>query len=136
MGIEVLLRPSPSTVQNISQPCAAFSRDTLLNSRWFLEEKPKGVNGIWGDILQMTQVGQVVFMQRILFIFQVNKRSAGKAQSLRISKAEWNLECDVCSMGSYVLEEMRRYRDAENLTVFPTDTIKTLLSRFIEGFLV
>ena len=117
-------------------PCAVFSRDTLLQPRWFLMEKPKGTDGIWTDILTMNPAKQHIFMQRVLFVFQVNKRSAGKAQSLRMSKNDWSLECDVSCLAGHILEEMNRFRDDDNKHVFEPAHIATMMTRFIEGYLV
>lgn len=121
--------------QTRNQPCAVFSRDTLLQSRWFLQEKPKGVEGIWSDILTMNEASQHIFIQRVLFVFDVNKRSAGRAQSLRMSKSDWSLEADLSCLAGYVLAAMRQFRDVDNKTVFDDQTIGILMTRFIEGWL-
>ena len=72
-------------------------------------------------------------MQRVLFIFDITKRSAGKAQSLRLSKADWATECDIACLAAHILEEMQKHRDENNQIVFPQDTVATLMGRFIDG---
>lgn len=86
-------------------------------------------------MLEMTEAGQNIFLQRVLFIFDVTKRSAGKAQVLRLSLQQWQTECDVCCVAAYVLEEMRRFRDPENTMVFPAETLAIVINRLIEGWL-
>ncbi|CAK9003137.1 Uncharacterized protein SCF082_LOCUS7617 [Durusdinium trenchii] len=66
-------------------------------------------------------------------MFDCMKRSAGKAQSLKLSLERWNYECDMACLGGYVLHEMQQHRNEENLHVFPAETIALLMSRFIEG---
>ena len=115
------------------QPFAVFSRDTLLQPRWFLSDKPKGTEGIWSDILKMNDGKQHIFIQRVLFVFEVDKRSAGKAQSLRMSKGDWAAECEAACLAGFVVEEMQKFRDPENAVVFEPTTITAAVVRFIEG---
>lgn len=116
-------------------PCAVFSRDTLLQPRWFLDEKPKNTEGIWSEVLVVNSAKQHIFMQRVLFIFEIKQRSAGKAQVLRLQKQEWATECDLACMAGYVLECMQRYRNADNQLTFTPASISTMMTRFIEGYL-
>lgn len=88
---------------------------------------------MWGEILQVDAAKQHIFLQRVLFMFDCVKRSAGKAQSLKLSLERWNYECDMACLGGYVLHEMQQHRNEENLHVFPAETIALLMSRFIEG---
>ncbi|CAK9021656.1 unnamed protein product [Durusdinium trenchii] len=81
----------------------------------------------------MTDAKQHVFLQRVLFIFDVTKRSAGKAQVLRLSAQQWAAECDLCCLGAYVLEQMHDHRDANNLMVFNDGVVKTVMNQLIEG---
>ncbi|CAK9001480.1 Uncharacterized protein SCF082_LOCUS6940 [Durusdinium trenchii] len=66
-------------------------------------------------------------------MFQVTSRSAGKAQVLRVGLDRWNQECDLSCLAGYILDEMYRFKDPENLLVFPNETIALLLNRYIEG---
>ena len=115
---------------------AAFSQSTLLADRWLLGGVPPKADGVWHDVLKMDPGKQHVFLQRVLFIHDVTKRKAGKAQSLRVPQATWDLEADLACLGGFILESMKTHRDPENLVVFPVETIATVLTSFIEGFLV
>ena len=114
---------------------AAFSRDTLLNSRWLLQGVPRGSEGIWRDILEMDSGKQHIFMQRVLFVHGVTKKKAGKAQILRLPNHVWELEADVACLAGTILQKMQSFRDPSNLLVFPVETIKMVMSHFIEGLL-
>ncbi|CAK9078165.1 unnamed protein product, partial [Durusdinium trenchii] len=81
----------------------------------------------------MNELKQHLFLQRILFIFEVTKRSAGKAQVLRLSLQQWNSEVDVLCLAGFVIEEMQRFRDPNNLAVFTNETLAIVMSRVIEG---
>lgn len=116
-------------------PPSAFSRETLLQSRWLLSGVPRGVEGIWYDVLIMTEGKQQLFLQRVLFSFDLAKRKAGKAQILRMSTTEWQQEADICCLGGYVLEKMRSARTSDNLVLFKKTTTDMVRSRFIEGCL-
>lgn len=83
----------------------------------------------------MNDAKQHIFLQRVLFIHDLTKRRAGKAQVLRLSTTEWLAEADLCCCGGYVLEAMRTARDPDNLVMFSVDTVKTVMARFIEGSL-
>eukprot|EP00435_Cladocopium_sp_Y103_P025652 s2929_g6.t1 len=116
-------------------PCAAFSKDCLLNGRWLLGGCPKQVAGIWGSILEMNSAKQLIFLQRILFVHSLTKQKAGRAQVLRVAAQVWDVEADVSCLGGFVLEEMRQHRTPENLLRFPGETLITVMNQFIEGYL-
>ena len=83
----------------------------------------------------MDAAKQHIFIQRVLFVFELNKRSAGKAQSLRMAKQDWAMECDVSCVCGHVLAQMQQFRDADNKVVFTNDCIATMMNRAIEGYL-
>ncbi|CAL1173949.1 unnamed protein product [Cladocopium goreaui] len=72
-------------------------------------------------------------MQRILFMHNINKGKAGKAQSLRIPQTVWDLEVDLACLAGHVLDAMSSYRNPENLLVFDEAVIKAAMTNFIEG---
>ena len=117
---------------------AAFGKDTLLNPRWFLDGKPKTANydGVWSDVMVMNATSQYIFIQRVLFVFQVNKRNAGKAQTLRLSLGQWLQEADLCCLGVWVMEKMRAERDDANGIVFAATVLDTVMKNFLDGHLV
>ena len=115
---------------------AAFSQQMLLNGRWLLDGVPSGVDGLWYDVLKMTSAKQYIFISRVLFIYEVAKRKAGKAQILRISPSDWDVEADICCFAADVMESMRVARDENNMQIFATDLLTTLLNNFLEGYLV
>lgn len=78
---------------------------------------------------------QHIFMQRVLFVHGVTKKKAGKAQILRLPNHVWELEADVACLAGTILQKMQSFRDPSNLLVFPVETIKMVMSRFIEGLL-
>lgn len=94
------------------------------------------MEGIFAEMLTMNEGKQHIFMQRVLFIFEVTKQKAGKAQVLRMPVSQWALECDICCMAGYVLEQMQHRKNSDNLIVFPEETIKLVMNRLIEGCLV
>lgn len=85
------------------------------------------------DIMTVSPAKQHLFIQRVLFMYDITKQSAGKAQVLRISLDRWIAECDIACLCGFILEEMERFRDPKNLTVFSKETLGVLMSRFIEG---
>ncbi len=85
--------------------------------------------------MEMSETKQHIFMQRVLFSYDITKKRAGKAQILRIPMAQWEQEADICCLGGEILEKMRTFRDPSNLTVFPIETIAATLTRLIEGSL-
>lgn len=85
--------------------------------------------------MEMNATSQYIFIQRVLFVFHVNKRNAGKAQTLRLSLAQWLLEADLCCLGAWLMEKMRSERDDANGTVFPTTVLDTVMKNFLEGHL-
>ena len=114
---------------------AAFSKETLLNGRWLLGGIPKQAEGIWRDLLEMNEARQHMFLQRVLFLHQVTKTKAGKAQVLRLPPTQWDMEADVACLAGAVLEKMQSFRDPNNLLTVPAETIQSVMSRFIEGCL-
>ena len=93
--IEGCWRPSHSLWSRIQKvpftwPLSAFSKDCLLHSRWLLGGCPPKLVGLWADVLEMTEAKQHIFMQRILFVFDVTKQKAGRAQILRVPAQTWD----------------------------------------------
>ena len=95
----------------------------------------KSAEGIWRDLLEMTESRQELFMKRVIFCHTVTKKKAGKAQLLRLPPNVWDLEADVCCLGSAVLEKMSTFRDPSNLLAFPKETLESVMTSFIEGAL-
>lgn len=116
-------------------PCAAFSKDCLLNDRWLLDGCPSKVTGIWCDVLKMSAAKQHIFIQRILWIHSLTKQKAGRAQILRVPSHVWDIECDVCCLAGHVLEMMRTHRTPDNHLRFTPEALKTVMTQFIEGIL-
>ena len=94
---------------------------------------PSKAEGFWHEILQVTEVKQHLFIQRILFIHDLTKRKAGKAQTLKVSPSTWELEADVACLAGHIFNVMQTYRDPENLIVFDASTIPTAMGHFVEG---
>lgn len=124
----------PSTLFTLWPP-AAFHQSTLLGDRWLLGAVAPKADGVWHDILTVDDGKQHVFMQRILFMHNINKGKAGKAQSLRIPQTVWDLEVDLACLAGHVLDAMSSYRNPENLLVFDEAVIKAAMTNFIEGTL-
>lgn len=84
-------------------------------------------------MLTMSRAAQCIFMQRVLFIFEVSKRSAGKAQSLKLTTAQWMAEADMSCFACYIMETMRTHRDDANQVVFGTPVLEILVKNFVDG---
>ena len=91
------------------------------------------MDGLWYNVLKMTSAKQYIFIQRILFIYEVAKRKAGKAQILRISPSDWDSEADMCCFAADVMESMRVARDENNMQIFGNDLLATVVNQFLEG---
>ena len=74
-------------------------------------------------------------MQRVLFIFEVARAKAGKAQVLRLSLQHWLQEADISCLAGHILDEMSTRRNTDNLLLFQADTVTKLNKQFIEGTL-
>ena len=81
----------------------------------------------------MSEVKQHLFVQRILFIHDLTKRKAGKAQTLKVSPSTWELEADIACLAGHIFHHMQTYRDPENLIVFDASTIPTAMNHFVEA---
>ena len=113
----------------------AFSQSILLQSRWLLGGCKTGADGIWRDATVMDEGRQHLFMQRVLFLFEVTKRKAGRAQVLRLSQDAWDVECDIAALAGFVIDCMGKHRDENNMKVFSDETMSGLVVHFVEGFL-
>lgn len=114
---------------------AAFSKETLLDSRWLLEGVPRVSHKLWHSILCMDKGKQALFMKRILLVHQLTAKRAGKAASLRLGLAEWNLEADrMCFLG-FVFQEMRLAVADDGTPLFDDALVDKLVQRSIEGSL-
>ncbi|CAK9038707.1 unnamed protein product [Durusdinium trenchii] len=81
----------------------------------------------------MTIPKQKLFMDRVLFVFEITKAKAGKAQVLRLSSQQWMAEADVACLAGDILERMESHRNSDNILLFPPDTLKMVKQRFVEG---
>lgn len=113
---------------------AAFSKENLLNGRWLLDGLPANAEGVWHDILKMNDFKQFIFIQRILFMFEITKRKAGKAQILRVSHDVWEFECNMCCCAAETLSAMRVARNDDNIILFEDEKIRTVMNNLIEGY--
>jgi len=113
---------------------AAFSKENLLNGRWLLGGVPANAEGVWHDTLKTSEFKQFIFIQRILFMFEITKRKAGKAQILRVSQDAWEFECNMCCCAAETLSKMREARDENNLQLFEDAKVKTVMNNVIEGY--
>ena len=125
----------PNLPPQLAIALSAFSQHTLLNGRWLLEGLPSGADGLWHDVLKMTTTKQFIFMQRIMFMFEVTKRKAGKAQVLRVSPDVWDSEADICCLAADVFGHMQTARNEDNMLIFEPSLLASLLNNFIEGCL-
>ncbi|CAK9053386.1 unnamed protein product [Durusdinium trenchii] len=82
----------------------------------------------------MDECKQLLFMERVLFIFDVTKIRAGKAQVIRMNSQQWHQEADIACIAGHIMNLMTNFRTEEdNLVVFPADTMAMVRKRFIEG---
>ena len=123
----------PSVSSFTAPALPAFSKETLLDPRWYLGSSRKGVTGYWYDLLKMDHAAQHVFLQRILFMFEILKRKAGRCQSLKIPLATWQFEADLTCLVCHVLEEMRNHRTPDNQLVFTDSVLVSVMKGFIDG---
>ena len=108
----------------------AFSRDTLTNTRWLLNGVCKTSSGVWHEVLKMTEIKQVLLMQRLLHLHSIQNRKAGKACVARLTFDQFEQEVDkVCFLG-FVMEAIAR-----NQTLFPADVVQRVEFAIIEGCL-
>ena len=91
-------------------PPAAFHKENLLATRWLLNGVPKTAEGIWYEALQMDECKQLLFMERVLFIFDVTKIRAGKAQVIRMNSQQWHQEADIACLAGHVMNLMTSFR--------------------------
>ena len=96
---------------------------------------PKNVSGIWHDVLKMTEEKQKIFMDRIMFLFEVTKAKAGKAQVLRLSLQQWLHEAELACLAGHCIMEMSTARNADNLLMFNTEKVNMVRKQIIEGSL-
>lgn len=76
---------------------------------------------------------QTLFMERVLFLFEITKAKAGKAQTLRLSLQQWLVEADVACLAGDIMFMMGRATNADHVILFPVETMKLVRQRFIEG---
>ena len=116
-------------------PPAAFHQSTLLGDRWLLGAVAPKADGVWYEIMTVDEGKQHVILQRVLFMHNIAKGKAGKAQSLRISQTVWDLEVDLACLAGHILDAMASYRTPDTLLVFDQAVIKAAMTNFIEGTL-
>lgn len=81
----------------------------------------------------MVEYKQLLFMERVLFVYDITKAKAGRAQRIRMSSQQWLLEADVACLGGHILSLMEVARNDDSLILFPSETIVLVRQRFIEG---
>lgn len=109
---------------------AAFGRDTLLDTRWLLVASAKSTSGIWHQILRVTEIKQILFLERLLHLHLIQTKRGGKACAVRLSLSEWNIEVDRTCLCGYILEQMHSTPD-----LFNRDSIKKVYGGMVDGFL-
>ena len=91
---------------------------------------------LWNDILKVNADKQFLFIKRIMLLHEVASKRGGKSSSVRLSLADWNVECDRCCFIGYVLESMESALNQDGEPLFPPTVLQAVLQRAIEGILL
>lgn len=136
---EYLKKHKLEFIKNICFPPAAFSKEHLLCERWLLGSGLKGSDGCWRSIMEMDEVKQSHFVQRVFFLHALaTARSSNSSQNVRMSMQQFEKEVDIACLGIHVLTAMANERNPENnnALVFTQECLDNCRARLLEGFLV
>ena len=111
----------------------AFSRDTLLESRWLLQGAGKANSATWNSILTMDEGKQVLFMCRILLLHELTSKRAGKSCSVRLSQQDWNEEADRMCLVGHIITAMLDATQPSGDPTFDRKVVDTVARRAVEG---
>ena len=117
---------------------SAFSRESLMDVRWFLDGLPKttGLCAHWHSILKMGSTKQAMFLDRIFHLHDIQRRRAGRACVTRLSQEQWVAEIDSICVQTYIYDNMVISKDPKGNPQFSLETLKKVKLGIMEGRLV
>ncbi|CAL1143924.1 unnamed protein product [Cladocopium goreaui] len=114
---------------------SAFSRESLMDVRWFLDGLPKttGLCAHWHSILKMGSTKQAMFLDRIFHLHDIQRRRAGRACVTRLSQEQWVAEIDSICVQTYIYDNMVISKDPKGNPQFSLETLKKVKLGIMEG---
>ena len=83
----------------------------------------------------MTPSKQCLFLERVLFGFNIRRKQVKHVNTARLSLESWELLLETSCLGQHALEEMQEARHDDSTPIFEPDMLAKARRRLIEGML-
>ena len=89
----------------------------------------KTTNGLWHQILFVTESKQLLFLKRLFLLHDIQVRRGGKSCVTRLAPQQWNEEVERMCLQGFLFEQMQA--DPEK---FPAETLASVELGMVEGW--
>ena len=111
----------------------AFALENIRNSRWLIGSGGRGVTPYWQSVETVNAGKQLLFMQRVLFVFIIRKKQVKNLATARCSPEQWEMMLETSCLLHQLLEDMKAATDAVGAPIFRPDDVSKARQRALEG---
>ncbi|CAE7316153.1 unnamed protein product, partial [Symbiodinium sp. CCMP2456] len=97
---------------------SAFNLENIRNGRWLVGSCGRGVSPYWQAVETVTPAKQLLFMERVLFAFNVRKKQVRQLSTARATSEQWELMLESSCLLHQLLEDMKAAKDAAGAALF------------------
>ena len=115
--------------------CPAFTVELMKNQRWLLGSGGRSASPWWRAVDVVSPSKQLLFLQRLLFSFQIRRKQVKHVNTARLSVEAWEMLVETSCLGQYVLEEMQEAHHDDHSPIFEPAMLEKARRRLIEGML-
>ena len=113
---------------------SAFSVESMKNSRWLLGAAGRGATPWWKSVEVVSPSKQVLFMERVLFGFQVRKRQVKHVSTARLSLEQWEMLLETSCLLQQILDDMEAATADDGTKLFQPADLAKARRRAVEGY--
>ena len=114
-------------------PLTAFSLENIRNGRWLVGSTGRGITPYWQAVETVTPGKQLLFMQRVLFTFNIRKKQVRSLSTARCTAEQWELMLETSCLAHQLLEDMKAAKDDAGAALFREADIAKARQRALEG---
>ena len=112
---------------------SAFTVESIRNNRWLLGSGGRGTSAFWRSVETVNGGKQLLFMQRVLFTFQIRRKQVRHISTARLATEAWEMLLETSCLMFHVLEEMATAKDEAGNFVFSPQAVEKARQRGVEG---
>ncbi|CAE7762057.1 hypothetical protein AK812_SmicGene34282 [Symbiodinium microadriaticum] len=102
----------------LARQSTQFSLENIRNGRWLVGSTGRGITPYWQAVETVTPGKQLLFMQRVLFTFNIRKKQVRSLSTARCTAEQWELMLETSCLAHQLLEDMKAAKDDAGAALF------------------